>query len=860
MTQKRKFRLGPLVLFVQVALLSVIGISVAVISYLTAKEQIQITIMENFERDKRVVINVLIDEIELISSAVELLSQGQDLQVLVKKQEWAQAEDGLYEALSKFSSTNIDILLIADPSGTLKGNAGNQIEQENELAVDYAPYIATKAWRVTGHTEKYILRSLPITDDEFGEVIGYLIYGVSLKDNFKLVQFLRQLTGTDGLALYAGGRFQAGTPLDKKQAMLNLGGELEGLQKDTVIPFGDDSFGYFTPFEMFQSGDLNIFFVQDTKAFSALNSAYQKDLLWLGLLIVISGFFVMFVFRYLVIKPAHQLADFARSAVGEREVLSYTPIFIKEFDSAAVVVHRVFEELQESKVHLEYLVHERTRELALEKERAENYLAIAGAIIVALDAEGTITLINNKGSEVLEYDIDTLIGKNWFDFVIPSDQKEMIKNVFAQAMQGNMELVEHFENEVVTRTGDRRMVSWHSTNVRDLNGDLVGVLSAGLDITEERKTQDALQEAFKFNEAILSNSPVGVIIFDADGGCLSANLAVADILGGTPEQLLKLNYHTIDSWKVNGIYDLAKEVVLNNSKIRQEVNTRTSFGKDVVIDCYLSPIKVSLKTHLLVMVTDVTETRNMQAQLIQSSKMATLGEMATGVAHELNQPLNVIRLAVGNIQRKSNKGDVDPDYLFGKLNKMVEQVERAAAIIDHMRIFGRKDTKEMSPLSPVKMVKESLSLIGEQLRLSNIEIITELEETGALILGHQVQIEQVLLNLLSNARDVLNAGNGAKNKIMLRVKKNENLGRVQIEVEDTGGGIAPEVLTRVFEPFFTTKEVGKGTGLGLSISYGIINDMGGTITAENTDEGALFIISIPVCGNDAVDGSLHADT
>ena len=846
MMQERKFRLGPLVLVVQVALLSVIGISVAVISYLTAKQQIQATIQENFERDKRVVLNVLSDELELMSSAVELLSHGKALNIHIKEKKWALMEEGLYDAISKFGSAKIDILLITDQYGTVRGNAGDLIDVEKELATAFAPHFASKAWRVIGKTDKFILRSLPIADNEIGEVVGHLIYGVSLKDNFRLVQLLRRLTGVDGMALYVGGDFQTGTPSSKKQAMQDLGAKLATLQTDTVIPFGADSFGYFSPFGLFQGGQLEVFFAQDTQAFSALNKAYQQDLVWLGLMILVSGLFVMFVFRHYVIQPASQLADFAKSTVGDRETIPYTPIRIQEFDSAAKVVQRVFEELQESKSHLEDLVDERTRELALEKERAENYLAVAGAIIVALDPEGTITLINNKGCEVLDHDMEAVVGRNWFDLVIPVDQQEMVKAVFDQAMRGDMEPVEHFENEVVTRNGERRLVSWHNTYVRDLDGTMMGVLAAGLDITEQRKTQDALHEAFTFNETILANSPVGVIIFDADGACLSANQAVADIVGASPELMLKLNYHKIDTWKENGLYDLALGVVSSGNKVRQEVHTKTSYGKDVIIDCYLSPISVSSKTHLLVMITDVTETRNMQTQLIQASKMATLGEMATGVAHELNQPLNVIRMAVNNIQRKTGTEGIDQDYLSDKLDKVVKQVERAAAIIDHMRIFGRKPSSEMMPLNPAEMVKASLGMIGEQLRLSNIDIVMELEETDCFILGHQVQVEQVLLNLLSNARDVLNAREGTKKRITLRVKMSDRAGCVQIEVEDTGGGIAPEHLPRIFEPFYTTKEIGQGTGLGLSISYGIINDMGGLLEASNGADGACFAICLPV--------------
>jgi C4-dicarboxylate-specific signal transduction histidine kinase len=217
--------------------------------------------------------------------------------------------------------------------------------------------------------------------------------------------------------------------------------------------------------------------------------------------------------------------------------------------------------------------------------------------------------------------------------------------------------------------------------------------------------------------------------------------------------------------------------------------------------------------------------------------------MATSVAHELNQPLNVIRMAAGNSRRKISKVDVDSEYLRGKLLRIEEQTARAAAIIDHMRMFGREATEKAGPVDPRIVVMNALDLMGEQLRLTGIEIVTELAEDCAFVLGHIIQMEQVILNLLSNARDAM-AKSHRDGRIILRVFECRK--GVQITCEDAGGGIPEDTLSRIFEPFYTTKEMGKGTGLGLSVSYGIVRDMGGTIVAENIDDGARFTITLPV--------------
>lgn len=237
------------------------------------------------------------------------------------------------------------------------------------------------------------------------------------------------------------------------------------------------------------------------------------------------------------------------------------------------------------------------------------------------------------------------------------------------------------------------------------------------------------------------------------------------------------------------------------------------------------------------------ERKEAEAQIIQASKLATLGEMATSVAHELNQPLSVIRMAAGNSRRKMTRGTADRAYLIEKLERIEEQTARAAKIIDHMRMFGRQAIEAPELVDPGRVVTSALSLMGEQLRLDGIMVATEFAEDCPWILGHSIQMEQVILNLLTNARDAVGERDG-ESRITLRTFADKK--GVYITTEDTGGGITEGALQRIFEPFYTTKEMSKGTGLGLSVSYGIIRDMGGTITAENTGKGAKFTITLPL--------------
>ncbi|MNQ99299.1 C4-dicarboxylate transport sensor protein DctB [compost metagenome] len=251
---------------------------------------------------------------------------------------------------------------------------------------------------------------------------------------------------------------------------------------------------------------------------------------------------------------------------------------------------------------------------------------------------------------------------------------------------------------------------------------------------------------------------------------------------------------------------------------------------------------------------DNTEVRRAQQQLTQSAKMATLGEMATGLAHEINQPLNVMRMAIVNVLKRLSNGDAQIDYLTDKLNRIDAQVQRAARVVDHMRVFGRRSEIEEHPFNPAQAIEGTLSLLAEGMRGKGVDL--RISETGfeVLVRGHVDQLEQVLINLMVNARDaLLGKREGSPDfKPWIAVYAERHEQSVRLWVEDNGGGIDHRLLERIFEPFFTTKPVGVGTGLGLSVSYGIVENMGGKLSVRNSTEGARFCIELPVVPADQI--------
>ena len=247
------------------------------------------------------------------------------------------------------------------------------------------------------------------------------------------------------------------------------------------------------------------------------------------------------------------------------------------------------------------------------------------------------------------------------------------------------------------------------------------------------------------------------------------------------------------------------------------------------------------------------ELREKQEQLVQAGKLATLGELTTGIAHELNNPLNNIGLFVGNAIDLIELGIGDKERLLDELNSAVQQVRKATEIISHLRTFGRAApvSHELVPMNWV--IQNALSLMHEQLRLRQITIELDLPERSALVLGNSIQLEQVFINLLTNARDALARSSRKVVSISCAVREDT----VWVHVGDSGPGIPAGLERRIFDPFFTTKDVGQGTGLGLSITYGIIKDHQGVISVENPPgAGATFVIALPVGRPEDVPGEL----
>ena len=389
------------------------------------------------------------------------------------------------------------------------------------------------------------------------------------------------------------------------------------------------------------------------------------------------------------------------------------------------------------------------------------------------------------------------------------------------------------------------------------------------DVTVERSAVAALEESEERYRQLVENSPDLISIHKA-GRFIFVNPTGARLVGASsPDALIGrrvLEFVHVDHHADLRISQPTGGVAGATYEFRALRDDGTEFeAEGVSLEfTYLGGPAI------LNIVRDITLRKLAQTQLVQMSKLATLGEMAAGITHELNQPLNVIRMAADSSLILMENDKTDREFERKQFERISAHAVRLADIVSHMATFSRREDDDSGHelLDPLESVTAAVSMVRDQYSRDDVYIDLELPDKSCLLYGNPVRLEQVILNLLTNARDAL-----VLEKVdpqSGRPFKATTLGRIQvsawyeaddagdagspqriiaIRIEDNGGGISADALGRVFDPFFTTKRTGQGTGLGLAIGYSIVDSMGGRIVASNGSKGAVFEVRLPIAND-----------
>ena len=257
-------------------------------------------------------------------------------------------------------------------------------------------------------------------------------------------------------------------------------------------------------------------------------------------------------------------------------------------------------------------------------------------------------------------------------------------------------------------------------------------------------------------------------------------------------------------------------------------------------------------------IVDIQEQRNAEARAASAARLASLGEMALGLAHELRQPLAIVSMAAENVLDDIETGDLKAAE--ARLHRIIRQNQRASDIIDNLRRFaiGAQDAGSAEPVALQEAVERALLLAGGSLHAAGVAVEQDIPSPSPVALAWPGAIEQMLVNLLSNANDAMAARPPGTRRVRIIAAADHGAGTVRLAVSDTGGGVPPHILPRLFQPFVTTKTQDRGTGLGLAICHGMAKALGGGIAARNQDEGATFTIILPAAPPPARDAARSA--
>jgi PAS domain S-box-containing protein len=369
-----------------------------------------------------------------------------------------------------------------------------------------------------------------------------------------------------------------------------------------------------------------------------------------------------------------------------------------------------------------------------------------------------------------------------------------------------------------------------------------------------KSSEAGLRDSEKKYRSLFDSGPNPIFVVDRKTfEIIDANQSAQSTYGYSKEELIHRPFTDLGPFDLKERFDSdskkgsGPQGHTSTQKVRHHKKDKTPF----YVNVHSSPMIYGEKEATIIVTIDITEMMEKDAQLIQAGKMTSLGEMSAGIAHELNQPLNAIRLGNEFLKKMMDESKKIPEEeLYFVVNEVTGQVDRAAAIINRLREFGRKAEFTKEEVAINKPIEGVFEIIGKQLRLQNIRV--ELDLDGALppILGHKNRLEQVIFNLVTNARDAIfqkrDKGVGPDHGL-IKIRSSAQGGRVMVTISDNGVGIPDHVRDKIFEPFFTTKEAGKGMGLGLSIVYGIVRDYEGDIQVESTEgEGTTFMLAFPI--------------
>jgi len=597
----------------------------------------------------------------------------------------------------------------------------------------------------------------------------------------------------------------------------------------------------------------------EEEIFSSLYET-ERFILLLVILALALSFFLTLTLSKVLTKPIQELTEVTTKMVGGDLSQRVKVHGADEIGVLGTSFNRMISQIQNYTSDLEKMVGARTQELKESREKYRDLSRFLNSIldsateyaIIALDFYGKIMEFNKGAERLFGWKKEEVINKeNIALTILPEDKKSGVQEWMSKRTrtEGMCEL----EMTRVRKNGQHFPVLTTVTAIMEPSGESSGFVEIIRDITVRKNLERQLRETKEFLERIMESSVDGILTTDLKGKLTYVNRAMEDMLGYSRGEILGSH---ISNLYVRGV-QVAREVMdllkaaERAENYEMEVKTKSGKVLTIMTSLFLLRNEDDVMIGTAGIFKDITEQKALEAKLkdaqayvVEASKMRALGELVAGVAHELNNPLMASQTILHVILKNLPAGWPERERLE-LIRKCNDRIEK---IVDHLREFSRQTKPELLEMDVNQPVENALMITGQQLLNHGITLVRNLATGLPKVMGDTNQLEQVFLNLISNARDAIDDAAGHKKELTIRSNFSEDGGApsIVVSVKDTGTGIPPENLSKIFEPFFSTKPVGKGTGLGLSLCFGIVEAHGGRIDIKSkVGEGTEVSVILP---------------